>query len=339
MPRSFRSEASYKSEALSRSSIAPFLAERGLAVVSDERKKVGKGESQIVTFDWPDGSRVKARVRLCWRRDGRKPRERLYSAAQLSARLINDSWDDTLSHILSRDTAERITHTLIIQRSKAHVVAAALIPTGTLAKIWRKQRSVSDQLIRSGRLGRIRKNHAANGSSPTLWLQDDRTPEAKAVPNVLWHWPGVVNLAELRPLSESGNDDDTYDDCFNSSVLLGSDGSSRFAAQRSGVKRNEAVRMAVLSRAAMKCERVGCGLSRPYPGFLDVHHILGADKSDRPWTCVALCPNCHREAHVAPLAESINEELLSVAMQFQPLAAAPDKKIECAAPERGGIPS
>jgi len=71
-------------------------------------------------------------------------------------------------------------------------------------------------------------------------------------------------------------------------------------------------------RAKGSCERPKCGERREYPGFLDVHHILGADKRDRVWNCVALCPNCHREAHYAPDHDSLNAELLTLAGRLSP---------------------
>jgi 5-methylcytosine-specific restriction protein A len=49
----------------------------------------------------------------------------------------------------------------------------------------------------------------------------------------------------------------------------------------------------------------------------DVHHILGADKSDRIYNCVALCPNCHREVHFAPDHDEVNGKLLDFAMKFK----------------------
>ncbi|AIO34480.1 HNH endonuclease family protein [Burkholderia cenocepacia] len=54
-----------------------------------------------------------------------------------------------------------------------------------------------------------------------------------------------------------------------------------------------------------------------YPGFLDVHHILGVEKGDRVWNCVALCPNCHRDARHSPDADGLNSQLLASAEQFQ----------------------
>ena len=43
---------------------------------------------------------------------------------------------------------------------------------------------------------------------------------------------------------------------------------------------------------------------------------LGIDVSDRVWTCVALCPNCHREAHFSPDRDAINAQLRDFAAQF-----------------------
>jgi 5-methylcytosine-specific restriction protein A len=148
-------------------------------------------------------------------------------------------------------------------------------------------------------------------------LEDKRTPEAHVVSDVLWAWPGVVNLV-TQPLIASAPDDDTYDDCPGLLLAnIGSDGAPRQQVVRSEVKRDPKVRRAVLVRAAGKCERQECGLSRDYAGFLDVHHILGVEKSDRVWNCVALCPNCHRDAHAAPDAERINAALLAYSSRFR----------------------
>lgn len=112
--------------------------------------------------------------------------------------------------------------------------------------------------------------------------------------------------------------DDTIDDLPGADYSrLGSDGADRFHTERSFVKRDPRVRRRVIERAKNRCERSSCSEQRPYPGFLDVHHILGIDTSDRVWTCVALCPNCHREAHFSPSRDKINEELLVYALQFK----------------------
>jgi len=55
---------------------------------------------------------------------------------------------------------------------------------------------------------------------------------------------------------------------------------------------------------------------------------LGAEKNDRVWTCVALCPNCHRETHISPDADRLNAVLLEYARQWAPPSASkPDKHL------------
>jgi 5-methylcytosine-specific restriction protein A len=111
---------------------------------------------------------------------------------------------------------------------------------------------------------------------------------------------------------------DTIDDLGFDPSLIGRDAAERIQKTTSGVKRDPAVRRAVLKRSGLACENPECGARRDYPGFLDVHHILGVEESDRPWTCVALCPNCHREAHAAPDRDKLNLRLLEFARQFSP---------------------
>jgi 5-methylcytosine-specific restriction protein A len=125
--------------------------------------------------------------------------------------------------------------------------------------------------------------------------------------------------AKLEALVVTGMvSDDTYDDLGIDPSLLGSDGAPRFVMKKSGVKRDPAVRREVIRRATNGCEHSSCADDRRYSGFLDVHHILGAEESDRVWTCVALCPNCHRAAHYAPECDALNAELLEFASQFRP---------------------
>jgi 5-methylcytosine-specific restriction protein A len=316
--RPFRSQESYDAEEITRVLVVPFLRSRGLTELDEVLRPVGKGKSQLISARLPDGVAIRMRVRLCWRRDGRNPREHLYSAAQLAAKTIEGDWDTTLRHIAERDAQEAVTHELILQRDGDSITSAALIPAPALPAVWQRQREVSDRLIAHGEMGRIRKNHAANGQSPTLWLQDDRVPAARAVPAALWNWPGVIDLARLPQVPAVVADDDSLDDYPGLDYSqLGSDGAQRKNAFRSEVKRDGRVRSAVIQRSAGKCERRGCDANRPFKGFLDVHHVLGAENGDRFWNCVALCPNCHREAHLSPDAASINKELLVFAAQFQ----------------------
>jgi 5-methylcytosine-specific restriction protein A len=317
--RAFRTQDSLDAEAISRDAVAPFLISRGFEVEVDHRAKTGTAVSQDVTAIDPNGKRIKMRVRLCWRWD-REHKSNNCSAAQLRARLINNDWDITLDTIVSHAKEKGITHMMLMQRSGKEIVYAALIPIAKLKAIWVKQRDVSAKLIKEGKMGRTRKNHAMNGDSPTVWLMDNRKPEAHAVPDALWNWPGVEDLVNL-PITKATNDlpvDDTFDDLPGVDYSdLGSDGAKRVTVVRSHVQRDRRVRQAVIERAKEGCERETCEDVRSYPGFLDVHHILGADTSDRVWNCVALCPNCHREAHYAPDHQRINDELLKFALQFK----------------------
>lgn len=316
--RQFRTEASLDAELTTRDAVAPFLRSRGFTNVIDETKVAGTAREQFITAVAPDGNQVKIRIRLCWRRDGRKPRERLYAAAQLRARLIANSWEGTLKFIENRDRTQGVTHNLFMQFDSGSFVMAAMVPADAINAIWLKQRDISAELQREGLMGRIGKNHAMNGSSPTIWLLDQRMPDAHRVSDVLWNWPGVADLVKETTRIVPPADDDTFNDCPPPDfTALGADGSTRHEIIRSEVRRDAKVRRAVLARAA-GCERPGCGVNRPFAGFLDVHHILGVEKSDRVWNCVALCPNCHREAHFAPNAEEINTELLTLAMRFAP---------------------
>ncbi|QNP39675.1 HNH endonuclease [Lysobacter solisilvae (ex Woo and Kim 2020)] len=314
--RPFRGEDSLRFEEVARDEVAPFLSSRGLQVIEDRRVKTGTAVSQTVSARLPDGSLASIKVRLCWRRDGRNPREHLYSAAQLRARRLEAGWAATMDDITRRNKQQGVTHLLLFQRDQNKTTHAALVPIDAVAPIWHGQYQVSNQLIGQGLMGRIRKNHAANGHSPTIWLQDDRTAAAHAVPRVLWTWPGVIDLMR----GDAGGigaeaADDTFDDCPGVTGDIGSDGGERIKMIRSAVKRDPRVRDAVRARANGKCER--CGASRDFPGFMDVHHIMGVEKSDRLHTCVALCPNCHREAHLSPGAEQIRVELTNYANQFK----------------------
>ena len=315
--RQFRTDGSITAERATRDAVAPVLARHGFEVIADQRVERGSAITQVIAARREAEPPIRMHVRLCWRRDGRNPREDLYSAAQLRARLIDEDWDKTLSAIAAREAADGNSHLLLVQDSEAGIVLAALIPCDQIPAIWQRQRDVSADLIASGRTGNMRKNHAANGASPTLWLQDDRTPENHAVADVLWTWPGVINVLSLDgPTATNESFDDSWDDLGLSDPLLGRDAGDRRAQTRSGYPRDPKVRAAVRQRAAGRCERASCGTSRPYSGFLDVHHILGIGVSDRVWSCVALCPNCHREAHFAPDRDQINSALRDYARQF-----------------------
>nr|WP_282188398.1 HNH endonuclease signature motif containing protein [Pseudomonas sp. MWU12-3103b] len=235
----------------------------------------------------------------------------------MRARLIDKDWDATLLKTMQRDKEQAVTHNLFLQRDGAFIVHAALVPSSELKGIFDRQATISQELIDSGQMGNRTKNHSKNGSSPTIWLMDERTENSHQVADVLWSWPGVVDLVNQTtfPLV---NDDDAMNDCQIPLHYyeVGSDAPARRSMLRAEYRRDTKVRKAVLGRSD-SCERKGCETQSPYKGFLDVHHILGVRMGDRVWNCVALCPNCHRDAHFSPDADSINLELLRYAEQFR----------------------
>jgi len=85
-----------------------------------------------------------------------------------------------------------------------------------------------------------------------------------------------------------------------------------------GYKRNPYVIIEVLERADGICEL--CGKEAPFIRikdglpFLEVHHIepLANNGKDTIENTVALCPNCHREAHYGINKEEIKKKLNTV---------------------------
>ena len=315
--RPFRTEQSIAAELATRRRIEPLLERHGFSVTGRRWVEQGIAITQVVDAGRSDEPPFRMHVRLCWRRDGRNASENLYSASQLRARLDEGGWEQTLANIAARHRREGFTHLLLVQDSTEGFVFAALVPSGEIPAIWQRQREVSDDLIQRGLAGNLTKNHAANGSSPTLWLQDDRHAATPAIAQVLWDWPGVLNVMALPRFNDLEHDSDTVDDLSGAELDIGRDRGTRVISVRSGYPRNPKVRDAVRERAQGRCERDECAEHRPYPGFLDVHHILGVEVSDRVWTCVALCPNCHREAHFSPKRETINDALIVFASRFR----------------------
>lgn len=315
--RAFRREESLVAERITRDLVKPFLESKGYTKLDDVRTRHGSSQSQHVSAVDETGQPVQLHVQICWRRqpgDGRQ-----FSAAQLMMKIKDDDWDGSIRDKVARTASHGATHSLLVQAVGPQILHAARIPLDAILPIWKQQRIVSDRLIKSGVLGRQHKNHAANGNSPTLWLQDDRMPDAHKVADVLWNYQGVINVAALPDVSPTSlvPVDDTFDDIVVDYSHFGSDGAPRTRVQRSSVRRDPRVRKIVLDRAKGKCERESCEAKRGWPGFLDVHHILGVETSDRVWNCVALCPNCHRESHFSPNGEAVNAELLAFAASFK----------------------
>lgn len=319
--REFRTHESYEAESITRNMIPDFLRSKGFHKVRDDRKLHGATESQVIHATSSSGDQLTMRVKLCWRPRNKK---KTYSAVQLLAKIKNGDWKGTLQQFVDRARRDSTTHFLLVQREDQEITFAALVPISELLTIWWAQHDLSASLIKLEKLGRRKKNHAMNGSSPTLWLHD---PEAPGVTAALWNQPGVLDIVQMKPsnVSEQEEKDDTYDDIPGLDYsLFGSDGAEKIVTTRSYVKRDQRVRKAVLQRAKGQCEREGCRAHRHYSGFLDVHHILGVEKSDRFWNCIAVCPNCHREAHTAPNRDQINLDMLNLVIKFK------DRNVSCA---------
>lgn len=314
--RPFRPEQSIAAELATRRRVEPLLERHGFTVTGRRWVEQGIAITQVIEAV-RDNAHFRMHVRLYWRRDGRNASENFYSASQLRARLDEGSWEQTLANIAAQHLHEGFTHLLLVQDSTEGFVFAALVPGGEIPGIWQRQRVVSDDIIQRGLAGNLRKNHAANGSSPTLWLQDDRYAATLAVAQVFWEWPGVLNVLALPRVNDLEQNTDTIDGLSLGELGLGRDRGARVTSVRSGYPRNTVVRNIVRARARGRCEREGCAEHRPYPSFLDVHHILGVEVSDRVWTCVALCPNCHREAHFSPERQAINSALTVFASRFR----------------------
>lgn len=81
----------------------------------------------------------------------------------------------------------------------------------------------------------------------------------------------------------------------------------KIIVQTVAFKRNPDVVAAVLERASGTCER--CDGAAPFlrasngKPYLEVHHVvrLADDGDDTVDNAIAICPNCHREAHYGPI--------------------------------------
>jgi 5-methylcytosine-specific restriction protein A len=295
--RPFRGEESYQAEQRTRLAVGGFLRQAGFVVVSDSYSPEMKNRDQIIKVEGPSGSYITMRVKLCWPKFGTRS---TYAASQIIGHGDASDWPGEVAKFWQRSLSKGIDHFLFIQRDESKIVRAALFHGSLLAPIWSKQKDMYERLIQQRGLGGRKANPAINGSSPTLYLEDDNALE---IETTIWDYPGVVCLETQTVESEYDN---TSGVDFS---LLGCDTPKSETIEVRHYKRSEQVRRAVLSRAQRCCEREGCGEFRNYDGFLDVHHILGISTSDRTWTCIALCPNCHREAHCSPNRGDLNRAM------------------------------
>ncbi|WP_437497542.1 HNH endonuclease [Sorangium sp. So ce1099] len=305
--RAFRTPESYEYERSTRDMVADFLRERGFANVRDQRKPYGESISQAVYATAADGERIAMRVRLCWRRTGRAILEQTYSAAQLLHNIKNSGWEATLAEKMEREQAKGITHLLLVQRDQNEICYAALIPTEDVLPIWRDQRDMSQALIDAGQLGKREKNHAMNGTSPTLWLQDDRAP---AVAEVLWKHPRVRDVAAMPKLSPEPLPNEVSSP---ERVIEG----ARSQIVVNAYERDSRARRACVAHHGTRCSACGIALGEVYgeiaAGLIHVHHlrplseIRGEYELDPIKDLRPVCPNCHAVIHRRSPALTIEE--------------------------------
>jgi predicted HNH restriction endonuclease len=192
-----------------------------------------------------------------------------------------------------------VTHLLFVQRDDKDIKYAALVPLSELVPIWVDQRDISKRLIEKGKLGRRKKNHAMNGASPTLWLQDDRG--GKEVADALWSHSGVRNLAELPRI---GSRSFLTEEVTEPSLYV--EGASRRVSVNA-YERDEQARRKCIEHHGTKCSVCGFDFSGAYgpefAGFIHVHHrrplseARGEYVVDPIEDLCPVCPNCHAVIH------------------------------------------
>jgi hypothetical protein len=257
------------------------------------------------------------RVKLCWRRasEGRDS-ERLesYSAAQLMARIQGDDWIGSIRGKMEREAAHGVTHLLLVQREAQDITLAALVLLTAVPEIWVQQRDISARLIKDGKLGRRKKNHAMNGASPTLWLQDNRGGEEVAA--ALWNHPGVIDLTRSSAIQhvplipeEIGLPEEFYEGACKRVTV-------------NAYERDRKARWLCIEHYGAACFVCGFTFKDVYgeeaDGLIHVHHLtplatVGSEYAVDPITDLRpLCPNCHAVAHLNGGCKPIEELQLMV---------------------------
>ena len=304
--RPFRRPESYESERVTRRLLPNFLTQRGFRIISDRPERNG----QTIVMTTPEGHSLTMRIRLCWRRQSDiqdLSRVWTYSAAQLLAKIKNGDWEGSLRQKIERERSHGITHFLFVQGENSSIVYAALVPLSELLPIWIAQRDISARLIEQAQLDRRRKNHAMNGSSPTLWLQDHRAPQVAAA---LWNHPGVRDLARIEPMAPLRLPEEVPS---GSSYIEGS--VQRILVNR--YERDPCAREECIRRYGITCFLCGFDFVAVYgdvmAGFTHVHHLnplssVGTDyQVDPDRDLRPVCPNCHAVLHRREPAYSLDE--------------------------------
>jgi integrase len=173
-------------------------------------------------------------------------------------------------------------------------------------------RRALDLLVR--RYARLAGVSATLRSLSQTYEMDSLTQQPKANAPQLAARPKTRRLAVRDPFYPDGSigiANDSYQDLLIPD-LLPSQTAGSFVSKFSNEVRDARIRNAVLIRSIGRCER--CGFSSGNPALLEVHHLISmAEAHDTYNNCVALCPNCHRLAHILPACELIEAELMEFA--------------------------
>jgi 5-methylcytosine-specific restriction protein A len=303
--RAFRTSESLREEQITRRMVANFLGSRGFDVTGDHRVRNG----QTIEARVRDGDPLVMRVKLCWRRgsvgrDGE--RHSAYSAAQLMARVEGDDWLGSISRKMEQERSRGSTHLLLVQRDGQVITTAALIPILSVVDIWILQRDLSDEAIKTGKLGRRKKNHAMNGRSPTLWLEDQRGGETVAA--ALWDYPSVVNignLAETAFIPEEVESATDYQEGATKQVFV------------NAYERDTRARRVCIEHYGPTCIVCGFNFEATYGssvrGHIHVHHLRPLSTIGRTYVVNPIadlrpvCPNCHAVIHFGGSCRTIEE--------------------------------
>ena len=192
--------------------VRPFLEARGFTVAGDSFDPMKMSQSQTIQGTDPTRQSIRIRVKLCWpSRKAAQDRSVRY-ASQLIAKAKDGDSEGSIRQYIEGARRARITHFAFIVREGAEIAHAALIPISELAPIWRGQRTAYNALIKKGELGRRKANPAENGSSPTLYLQDN---EAQEVEDALWKNRGVQDIVQMKIAGGDTPSESVIDDTFD----------------------------------------------------------------------------------------------------------------------------
>ncbi len=130
-----------------------------------------------------------------------------------------------------------------------------------------------------------------------------------------------------EPISSYGSKNDAdlkkknIDGLREAALLSRPIGATTKVIRRIAHYRSTALKLYVIARSKGICE--GCVRNAPFRTkngpFLECHHVhrLADGGPDDPKNVVALCPNCHRQAHYAQDAIRFNKKLIEVAKKSE----------------------